>query len=716
MKSRLLVVALLVAPLLLLIGQWGKFAYPFQGSYSDVTISHAPNLIYLQRSLAMTGQPPLWSDTILGGYPFAANPLSGLWYPPMWLLTPLPIPFGFNLLIWLHLLWGGLGMYFYLRSLGISRLPAALGGISFELMPKLMGHFASGHITLVFAVVWTPWLLLAERKRVTADLRPGNASRFLVGLTLGIIALADVRWAAFCGLLWPAYSLYEWAGGELKGWNSFLCWAGGALAQMGIAVLIAAPLLLPLLQYAQLSTRRFMTGADQLAFSLPPLRLFGLLFPDMGGNAEWQLYPGALALLMLVWVALRPGLNRKYAFWIGIVLAAVVYALGSAIPFLPWIARLPGLNLLRVPARALFLAGLGFSVLLAAGVEDLTRLIPSSQPERRFRPGPALLGIAVFAGLFAAGASVLSHQVLVAFLWGAGFLLAVTLMALLRQGGKLPPATFLVVMFPLLVLDLGGVDSTLFTFRTQAEVQAESRDVAQYLADQPGNFRTYSPSYSLSQNTAAVYGLQLADGIDPMQLFDYAKFMGAATGIPVAGYNVTLPPFQTTDLASEHAYAVPDARLLGLLDVRYMTTEFDVRSPDWLFVNRIGDTRIYQNLKCMGRAWVQDAQAQPGVGARQVEPVEIQPNRIIVQADGPGRLALSELDYPGWQATIDGQRTPVVKMAGILRSVDIGPGTHQVVFTFRPWTVYAGMALAGAVWLALIFQALWKKGQGRRTW
>ncbi len=115
MKSRLWVAALLALPLLLLAPGWNSYAYPFQGSYSDLTISHAPNLIYLQHALQATGQVPLWSDTILSGYPFAANPLSGLWYPAMWLIVPLPVPLGFNLLVWLHLLWGGLGLYLYLR-------------------------------------------------------------------------------------------------------------------------------------------------------------------------------------------------------------------------------------------------------------------------------------------------------------------------------------------------------------------------------------------------------------------------------------------------------------------------------------------------------------------------------------------------------------------------------------------------------------------------
>ncbi len=373
---------------------------------------------------------------------------------------------------------------------------------------------------------------------------------------------------------------------------------------------------------------------------------------------------------------------------------------------------MPGLSLLRVPARALFLAGLGFAVLLAVGVQDLAGLVSPQPAKRGFGPGLALVGITTFAVLFAVGASALSKQALIAFLWGAAALLAVTVLVMLRQAGKLAPTLFVVALFPLLVLDLGGVDSSLFTFRSLSEVQDENRVLASYLSGKPDFFRTYSPSYSLHQLAAVSYGLPLADGIDPMQLFEYAKFMGEATGIPAEGYNVTLPPFNSGDLANEHAAAVPDARLLGLLNVKYLLAEFDVKAPDWQMVEQVGETRVYENLDDLGRAWVQDAQARPGVGARLVNFVEIQPNRVTVDAEGPGRLVLSELDYPGWQAAVDGHGVPIVKTAGLLRSVDLGPGKHTVVFRFRPWTVYTGMGLAGAAWLGIFITAF----RGRRAW
>jgi hypothetical protein len=165
MRRILFVLALLLIPLFILLPGINDFAYPLGSSYSDIAISHYPNLIFLRESLADGGGIPFWSNTILSGYPFAANPLSGLWYPPGWLLLLLPLPLGINLLVMLHLLWGGVGVFVLLRKRELDVLPAAAGAVAFELMPKVFAHFGAGHITLLFAVAWTPWLLLVEEHR-----------------------------------------------------------------------------------------------------------------------------------------------------------------------------------------------------------------------------------------------------------------------------------------------------------------------------------------------------------------------------------------------------------------------------------------------------------------------------------------------------------------------------------------------------------------------
>ena len=163
---KLFVVFVLLIPILILIPTICQFPFPPASPYSDLVITHFPNAIFIRNSLSNWKEIPFWSNTILSGYPFAANPLSGLWYLPGWLTIFLPIPFAFNLLILLHLLLGGIGMYLFLRCEKIGILAAIVGAVSFELMPKIYAHYAAGHVTLIYALCWTPWLLIAEKNRI----------------------------------------------------------------------------------------------------------------------------------------------------------------------------------------------------------------------------------------------------------------------------------------------------------------------------------------------------------------------------------------------------------------------------------------------------------------------------------------------------------------------------------------------------------------------
>ena len=168
MKSfakKVLLPGLLITPLVLILQSPSGFPYPAPGAeYSDISISHYPNMLYLKRVLLDTGTVPFWSPAIFSGYPFAANPLSGLWYPPGWIALLFPLPMGFNLVAAMHLLWGGLGIYLLLRAEGLSDRSAIFGALAFEFSPKLFAHYGAGHLTLYYAVAWTPWLIWAAQR------------------------------------------------------------------------------------------------------------------------------------------------------------------------------------------------------------------------------------------------------------------------------------------------------------------------------------------------------------------------------------------------------------------------------------------------------------------------------------------------------------------------------------------------------------------------
>ncbi len=86
----------------------------------------------------------------------------------------------------------------------------------------------------------------------------------------------------------------------------------------------------------------------------------------------------------------------------------------------------------------------------------------------------------------------------------------------------------------------------------------------------------------------------------------------------------------------------------------------------------------------MPRLWV-DPDAENGEAEIiPLDPISWQPERIEADATGPGRVVLSEIDYPGWQVWVDGKPGLIEKYAGVLRSVKLGAGTHRVRFRISP--------------------------------
>lgn len=718
---------ILVLPVIILIPYINQFVYQVGSSYSDLTISHLPNAIFLKATLLAGQGIPFWSPTILSGYPFYADPLSGLWYPPGWLSMLFPWPVGFNLLIIVHLIFGGCGLFLWLRKEGLKPASAMVGGLLFEAMPKLFAHFEAGHITLVCAVCWTPWLLLAEK---TWGITGFNLVSFLKqiwrapGVVLGLIFLVDSRWAAFSGIIWLAYTLWtrlfltplhrdkDGLENIPARWRiKFTNWISFFLPQLILLFMISAPLALPLLQYAHLSSRSALTPQEAFTLSLPPARLFGIIFPDIQGEAEWTLYPGCFGLIFTGLVVLSRKWRSRAGFWLWILLISVLYALGSSIPGLELIARLPGFDLLRVPSRALFGAGLAFACLSAYAVDGLIQPDPGSAYSKRATPNLFLSGAAFFVFFVTVGFLLIARSIAFNFAWGAACLIIAVIWTLLRLFERINPSSWFVGVLLISLINTGVVEFVSISPQSPAKVFSEGGEVASYLASQSSDlFRIYSPSYSLPQQTAARAGLQLADGIDPVQLSLYDQFMSGATGIPDQGYSVTVPPFPTGNPAVDNRSYLPDPLKLGLLNVKYIASAFAL-NPDanLILEKQIGSTWIYQNKLARPRAWIQPDAASHQVSALKVVIQKNTPNEMDVSASGPGLLVLSEVDYPGWKVWVDNQAGSIIPVDTMLRGVELSSGPHQVNFRFIPIDLYLGLGLFALPFLGFIIGSIGSK-------
>ena len=78
------------------------------------------------------------------------------------------------------------------------------------------------------------------------------------------------------------------------------------------------------------------------------------------------------------------------------------------------------------------------------------------------------------------------------------------------------------------------------------------------------------------------------------------------------------------------------------------------------------------------------------------ELVRSEPSRVLVRTDAPeeGVLVVSRLAAPGWKASIDGLRVPVLRVNGALMGLVIPAGTHEVDLVYSPAAFWAGLALS----------------------
>ncbi len=79
---------------------------------------------------------------------------------------------------------------------------------------------------------------------------------------------------------------------------------------------------------------------------------------------------------------------------------------------------------------------------------------------------------------------------------------------------------------------------------------------------------------------------------------------------------------------------------------------------------------------------------------------------LAVDASAPGYVVLSEVWYPGWRATVNGEPAEVVQADGALRAVAIPAGVSTVSLRFVPDFWRWGLIALGVGLLLLLLIAL----------
>jgi hypothetical protein len=99
------------------------------------------------------------------------------------------------------------------------------------------------------------------------------------------------------------------------------------------------------------------------------------------------------------------------------------------------------------------------------------------------------------------------------------------------------------------------------------------------------------------------------------------------------------------------------------------------------------------------------------------EVVSYRPERVVVatHSSAASVLVLSDTWFPGWTASVDGRQVPVLQVDHALRGAIVGPGDHQVRFTYRPSSFGKGLRVTTTTILILFATWAFARRSSRQT-
>ena len=377
-------------------------AWPHNHLLSDMVLQNYQWKTFIRDQIAI-GEIPLWNPHLFSGVPFLAAGQHSALYPLSVIYYLLPLSAAYGWFILLNLWLAGLFMAGYLRALGVNRLGAALGGLTFQLSGAMIA--SAVFPMMVAGAAWLPLILwMAE------NILRGRALWIFRGTAIpwvgiGAAALAcnalagHIEITIYALLVFAAYGAFrliwesarKWRASGRPNWR----WTGGVafwlLLLVGLGLGLAALQLVPMYEFVQSNWRSERSSLETVLGYAHPIRdVLQFLLPNVYGNpahhsyldafsgeritdlrnlagetiqfidwgiknyVEGALYLGVLPLA-LSGLALVTGLRRRSGF-AGVIiplalLAAIALAFMFGSPLYALIFSLPGMNQLNSPFR-----------------------------------------------------------------------------------------------------------------------------------------------------------------------------------------------------------------------------------------------------------------------------------------------------------------------------------------------------------------------------
>jgi hypothetical protein len=368
------------------------------------------------------GYSPFWNPFHYGGHPSVADPQSLLFAPAfvLWaLIDPTPSIRAFDLIVYAHLLVGGLSVGILGWRAGWPISASLLAALVFMFGGPASGRLQHTGIILIYALfpLALLLLLLALQKRSLL-----SAIGFAVVASL--LALGRNHEALLLCFVLVAVLVVEVARADHRlGYLRQRATVMFAMGCVGVA-LLAAPLLLTM-QFAALSNRPEVTIQSSLEGSLYPANFASLAVPNVFGSLTgtqdyWgpnydtlpevgstdrsfnYLFVGVAPTIVLLWFGVAGGLltRRDNRLMAGVLLVAVLYTMGRYSPLYSLAFNyVPGIDLFRRPIDGSFVLVIAIALLvgqlLATYVREGVPRVPAWRLAAVAAAGLGVIGWAV---------------------------------------------------------------------------------------------------------------------------------------------------------------------------------------------------------------------------------------------------------------------------------------------------------------------------------
>jgi hypothetical protein len=732
------VVLLATAPLLALLASGHTLAC------FDSARLYAPLRALVSEALR-AGRLPLWNPYEATGMPLFAQGLHGVLHPWSLLAAALAPGDGVDLMIVLHVATGALGAALLARALGLARIPAAMAGMAYGLSGYVLSM--SDNLAFLAGSATAPWAIAA-----LAGVAKGDAWR----LPAAAIAVAAAHLAGDPQWVLVAVAIGALLSWDAGGWRTVAICAAAVVAGTAVAAVQLVPSWFYFqrsarhaglggadrLQWA-LAPWRIVELAAPGLFASPDGTLDAPVFRWLGGPSQYA-RPFARSIAVgapVLWLAaLGVAAGRTGRLLGAVALALLWLALGHHLGAAHVTGWIPVGGSIRYSETLVGPLTLALAVLAGVGVDALLA--------GRVRPRARSVAVAAVVALAAAAAAALAEhrppppgvpvdgwtvgagRLSVGLVQAGAGLLAIAGLLLAARRWRLAPRWVGVGLATVVVVD--GVAASRFALhggqpgvRDRApltalhQVETVPRVVSlenAALWEPPGLDDVDGAVFALSRIGAASFAVaSRVDQINTYTGVEPARVVGLLRSLLALGpgqllafrrYSVT-HAVTPADVAPADALSVAAAtqggRVVGVDRAAHLEIWALPHRPWASFAQGVRSVRDDEEA---ARAVVElERAADPAVALVGPAPplapgtvldIERQPEhvRVVAESSGNGLLVIADADWPGWEATIDGQPVEIRVADGLVRAVAWPAGRHVLEMAYRPAEVGVGVAVS----------------------